>query len=98
RADPAREGDNEATTPFAIAGGAIQDSAPPSGTVWLNGVDSSTANTVVNVSVTGRDDVSGVDQIRVSNDGTTWKQMAFTGVDSTAMQLSWDLADPTYGG
>src|SRR5207253_2842563 len=69
--DPARENDNEATTLVTVQGGAIQDTTAPSGTLWINGVDTQTSNSVVNLKIVGRDDVSGVKNIRVSNDGVS---------------------------
>ena len=79
-------------------GAALQTRCRPAGTVWINGVDTETSNTIVNLKVLGRDDVSGVDAVRISNDGVTWVQQAYTGVDSTPMDLSWNLADPATGG
>jgi titin len=98
KSDPSRENNNEVTLPLTVAGGKLQDSAAPTGTLWINGVDNETSNTVVNHKLLGRDDVSGVDQIRVSNDGVTWSTRSYTGVDSTPQELSWDLANTTYGG
>ncbi|MEY2432673.1 MAG: hypothetical protein QOC92_2398 [Acidimicrobiaceae bacterium] len=99
KSDPARETDNEATTLFTMKTGALQDSDAPTGTVWVNGVDTQTSNSVVNVSILGRDDVSGVDTVRLSNDGTTWSApQAYTGHDSIVQNISWDMADARYGG
>jgi hypothetical protein len=95
RSDPSREHDNDATTTFTVSAGAIQDSLAPSGTVWINGVDTQTSNTTVNLKLVGRDDVSGVDAVRISNDGTTWTQRSYTGVDSTPMETSWTLPPGT---
>lgn len=97
-ADPAREGDNEATSTITIAAGAIQDTVAPSGTLWINGVDTETSNTVVNLRMVGRDDVSGVDAVRISNNGTAWSQLSYTGKDSIPMETSWNLANTAYGG
>ena len=74
KADAAREGvvDNEAITVLTVQDGNILDSTKPSGTVTINDVDASTASKNVTVKVIGRDDVSGVDTVRLSNDGTTW--------------------------
>jgi len=100
KADSSREGqpDNEATTTFSIAGGAIVDSNVPSGTVTINHVAETTTQTAVAVQAIGRDDVSGVDQVRLSNNGTDWATYTYTGANSTAMEISWDLANATYGG
>jgi hypothetical protein len=97
-ADASREGDNEGVTTLTIQGGAIQDTAAPTGTVWVNGTDTQTSNTVVNVKMVGRDDVSGVDSVRISNDGVSWSQQSYTGRDSIPMEVSWNMADPRYGG
>ncbi len=98
--DPAREGDasNEAITSFSIAGGLVVDTDPPTGTVAINDVDGSTASSNVTVKVIGRDDVSGVNQFRVSNNGTNWSTLPYTTTGSFATAISWDLANPVYGG
>ncbi len=101
KADPSREGavDNEAITPFTIQGGAILDTLAPSGTVSINHVDTVTENSLVSVDVLGRDDVSGVDQFRLSNDGVAWATFPYTSGDGTVpTTVSWDLADTRYGG
>lgn len=100
KADAIRESiaDNEAITPFTISGGQIVDSLPPSGTVSINNVEPSTLLPNVTVRVIGRDDVSGVDQVMLSNDGVTWATYDYTGVQSVAQAISWNLADPAYGG
>jgi hypothetical protein len=100
KADSSREGqpDNEATTTFSIAGGAIVDSNLPSGTVSINHVASTTTQTAVVVQAIGRDDVSGVDQVRLSNNGTNWATYSYTGANSTPMKINWDLANANYGG
>ncbi len=98
KADPAREADNESLTPISVVGGSLVDQTAPSGTLWVNGVDTQTSNTVVNLKVLGRDDISGVDQVRVSNNGSAWSTRNYTGVDSTPQELTWDLADTRYGG
>jgi concanavalin A-like lectin/glucanase superfamily protein/fibronectin type III domain protein len=101
KADTSREGqvDNEATTTFSIQGGNLVDSNPPSGSVRVNDVDSGTSSPNVTVKVLGRDDVSGVTQVRLSNDGSQWSTpQAYTGSGSTAQAISWDLTNATYGG
>jgi hypothetical protein len=101
KSDPSREGvaDNEAITPFTVSGGQIIDTLPPSGTVYINDVQVSTLNPNVTVKVVGRDDVSGVQQVRLSNDGINWSAyIPYTGVQSLAQSISWNLADPAYGG
>jgi hypothetical protein len=98
RADPAREANNDVTTAFTVNRGSLQDGAAPSGTVWINGVDTETSNPTVNLKVLGRDDVSGVDAVRISNDGATWSQRAYSGVNSTPQEISWDITDARYGG
>ena len=101
KADAAREGvvDNEAITVLTVQDGNILDSTKPSGTVTINDVDASTASKNVTVKVIGRDDVSGVDTVRLSNNGTTWSNpIPYTSTGSTATSISWDLTNPAYGG
>ena len=101
KGDAAREGevDNEGVTVFTVQGGALVDGAVPTGTVSINHVDASTQATAVIVDVLGRDDVSGVDQIRLSNDGVTWATYPYTSGDgSVPTTVAWDLADARYGG
>jgi len=100
KADGSREGsdDNSAITIFTISGGRILDSDAPSGTVTINHVDSSTSTGAVSLDVLGRDDVSGVRAIRVSNDGNTWKTYSNTSYGSIPQTISWDLTDPSTGG
>jgi hypothetical protein len=100
KSDVAREGqlDNEATTTFSIAGGKLVDSHAPGGTISINHVSDTTTTPTVAVQAIGRDDVSGVDQVRLSNNGSNWATYSYTGVQSTAMNISWDLAERAYGG
>lgn len=96
--DPATENNNVATTSFTVQNGAILDGGPPTGTVAINGIDTTTSSPSVTVTALGRDDVSGVDQIRLSNDNAHWVTMSYTGVDSTPQSVTWDLTDPATGG
>jgi hypothetical protein len=99
RADPSNKSaqDNEGVVRFEVAAGAIQDSNPPSGTVAVRGLLSRTAYPTVTVQAIGRDDVSQVDQVRLSNDGATWSPArTYTGDPTAPMSISWDLRD--YGG
>jgi hypothetical protein len=98
--DPAREGraSNDSIVRFTVSGGQILDGTAPTGTVMINNVDASTTSPRVTVKVLGRDDVAGVNQFRVSNDGNTWATFAYDGVDSTPSQINWDLSDARYGG
>ena len=101
RSDLTREGDqaNAAITSFAIRQGRLVDSHSPSGSVMINNIAAATTNPVVTVKVLGRDDVSGVTKVKLSNDGTTWsKPQPYTGSGSTPESISWDLTDPAYGG
>jgi hypothetical protein len=100
KADPAREGQlaNEAATTFTVSGGQILDTDRPSGTVTVNDVATRTTSTNVTVRMIGRDDVSGVDQVRISNDGVTWNTRTYGGSGSSPMSVAWDLADTRYGG
>jgi concanavalin A-like lectin/glucanase superfamily protein/fibronectin type III domain protein len=102
KADPARESqvDNEAITAFRIVNGQTVDSNPPdSPTVSVNHVDEDTDSPNVTVSVLGRDDVSGVDQVRLSNDGNQWRTFTYSAPGrSDPTNIAWDLTDPAYGG
>ena len=101
KSDPARENPagNEAITLFAVQGGKLVDSNPPSGSVRINDIASGTASANVTVKVLGRDDISGVTQVRLSNNGSAWSTpQSYTGSQSTAQAISWDLTNATYGG
>ena len=99
--DPSRESqeDNEAITEFAVSEGKLLDSNPPSGSVRINDIDGSTASPNVIVKVLGRDDVSAVTEVRLSNDGSTWAAtVPHTAQESEAQAIDWNLIDPAYGG
>ena len=99
--DPSRESqeDNEAVTEFAVHEGKLVDSNPPSGSVRINDIDASTSSPNVIVKVLGRDDVSGVTEVRLSNDGSTWSAaQPYTARESEAQPIDWNLIDPAYGG
>jgi hypothetical protein len=101
KADPSRESqeDNEAITEFTVSGGKLLDSNPPSGSVRINDIDVSTSSPNVIVKVLGRDDVSDVTEVRLSNDGSSWSAPApYTSHESEAQAIDWDLIDPAYGG
>jgi concanavalin A-like lectin/glucanase superfamily protein/fibronectin type III domain protein/lysyl oxidase len=101
RSDPSTESQeaNEAITQFNIASGKLVDSNPPTGTVRINDIDAGTASPNVTVKVLGRDDISGVTQIKLSNNGSSWSTpQSYTGTESTAQAISWDLTNATYGG
>ncbi len=101
KADVTREGqeDNEAITMFSVSKGQLVDSNPPSGSVRVNNIDASTSSPNVTVRVLGRDDISEVTQLRLSNDGNTWSSFqAYTGKESTAQAIAWNLTDSAYGG
>src|SRR5205085_315726 len=100
KGDTTRESvtDNEAVTTFKISGGAIADSDSPTGTVTINHVDAVTSNANVSVDVVGRDDVSGVNQFRLSNDGTHFTTFNYTSSGSVPTTVAWNLADPATGG
>jgi len=95
--DRETEADNEAVTPLRVSGGALVDLASPSGTVSINHVNDSTSTTAVSIDVVARDDVSGVNQFRLSNDGSSWQTFNYTSSYSTPTTVSWDLANQ-YGG
>ncbi|MFN2616190.1 MAG: LamG-like jellyroll fold domain-containing protein [Thermoleophilaceae bacterium] len=100
KSDSSREGepDNEAITVFTVQGGQIVDGDAPSGSVRVNDVDATTSSANVTVKVLGRDDVSGVDQVRLSNDGQTWATYTYTGAASSEQSIPWDLTNASYGG
>ena len=90
---------NEAILRFGVADGQILDGAAPSGTVAINDVDTTASSRRVDVKVIGRDDVSGVDQVRLSNDGQHWSPpRQYRGSGSTPDSIAWDLNDARYGG
>jgi hypothetical protein len=100
RADAAREAQtvNSAVTRFTVRSGSIVDTLAPTGTVTLANAQATTENAQVTLKVLGRDDVSGVDQYRVSNNGSTWASYPYDGQDSTPSSIQWNLADTRYGG
>jgi hypothetical protein len=101
KADTNREGvvANEGVTRFSVQNGALVDTSAPTGTVRVNDVAAKTSSTNVTVKLLGRDDVSGVTQYRLSNNGTAWSNPAsYTGSGSSAQSVSWSLTNTTYGG
>jgi hypothetical protein len=100
KSDSAKESqqDNEATTTFTVSGGVLRDGTAPTGTVTVNNTAASTSSAAVTVSALGRDDVSGVDSFRLTNDGTTFKSFSYTPNSSVPTAVSWSLTDPAYGG
>lgn len=66
----AREGDHEGLSPVAVQGGELADTTAPSGSVFVH-VDAQTSTSTVDLQLRGRDDVSGVDTVRIANDGVT---------------------------
>ncbi|MDX6609618.1 MAG: hypothetical protein QOF85_1543, partial [Solirubrobacterales bacterium] len=101
KADPSRESaeDNEAITLFGVQKGQLVDANPPTGTVRINDIDAATTSPNVSVKVLGRDDISGVTQLRLSNDGSTWSApQAYTGKESTAQAIGWNLTNSAFGG
>ncbi|HXS46538.1 MAG TPA: lysyl oxidase family protein, partial [Solirubrobacterales bacterium] len=101
KADASRESpqDNEAITEFSVQNGSLVDSNAPTGSVRINDIDAGTASPTVTVKLLGRDDISGVTQVKLSNNGSSWSTpQSYTGVESTAQAISWDLTNSTYGG
>src|SRR5262249_5907535 len=101
KADSSREGqeDNEAITEFVVSGGKLIDSNPPSGSVRINDIDASTSSPNVIVKVLGRDDISEVTELRLSNDAASWSPpQPYTAKESEAQAIDWNLVDPAYGG
>jgi Concanavalin A-like lectin/glucanases superfamily/Fibronectin type III domain/Lysyl oxidase len=91
--------DNEAITIFKVEKNKLLDSNPPDGSIRINDIDASTASPAVTVKVLGRDDISGVSMLKLSNDGEHWSTpQTYTGSGSTAQAISWSLTNPTYGG
>jgi Concanavalin A-like lectin/glucanases superfamily len=100
KATGAREGaaDNAAATTFGVSGGKLVDFNAPSGTVTIEHVDATTTSPTVRLDVLGRDDVSGVDQFQISNDGSAWATYSNSSYDSNFQTLQWNLANASYGG
>jgi hypothetical protein len=100
KADTSRESQiaNEGIVYFTIQGGQIVDTTAPTGTIAINDVDPRTTSKNVTLKVTGRDDVSGVDQVRVSADGVNWRTHQYTSSGSTPTSILCDLTDPAIGG
>jgi hypothetical protein len=93
------EVDNEAITIFKVESNKLIDSNPPEGSIRINDIDPSTASPAVTVKVLGRDDISGVSLVKLSNDGEHWSTpQTYTGSGSTAQAISWNLTNSTYGG
>ncbi|HSC21940.1 MAG TPA: lysyl oxidase family protein, partial [Solirubrobacterales bacterium] len=91
--------DNEAITLFKVENGKLIDSNPPEGSIRINDIDPSTASPAVTVKVLGRDDISGVSLVKLSNDASHWSTpQTYTGSGSTAQAISWNLVNATYGG
>jgi phosphodiesterase/alkaline phosphatase D-like protein len=91
--------DNDDIRRFRLQGGQIVDSDRPDGSVTLNDVSPSTRDANVSLKVIGRDDVSGIGNFRVSNDGMSWSPtMRYTSEGSTPTEMAWNLADTRYGG
>jgi len=100
KATGARESaaDNAAVTTFGVSGGQLIDFNAPSGTVTIEHVDATTTSPTVRLDVLGRDDVSGVDQFQVSNDGSAWATYSNSSYDSHFQTLQWNLTNAAYGG
>jgi concanavalin A-like lectin/glucanase superfamily protein/fibronectin type III domain protein len=101
KADDSKESPvaNEGVIRFTVSAGKIVDSAKPTGTARINDIAAKTSSPAVTVKVLGRDDVSGVKFVRLSNNGTTWTApKTYTGSGSSSMAISWDLTDPAFGG
>jgi hypothetical protein len=110
KSDPSRESseNNDASTRFTVAGGVIVDTHAPTGSIVVNSLAPRTTNPNVTLDVVGRDDVSGVDSWRVSNDGTNWSTPFRYADDdnpstaltdgSTFVERPWNLADADTGG
>ena len=89
---------NSAITRFSVRSGALVDSDAPTGTITIANAQATTETPQITLKSLGRDDVKGVDQYRVSNNGSTWKTMTYDGSGSTPAATSWDLSNATYGG
>ncbi len=100
KADTAKESQvaNEGIVYFTVQNGQVVDTTAPTGTVAINDVDERTTSKNVTLKVTGRDDVSGVDQVRVSADGVNWRTHNYTSSGSTPTAILCDLTDPAIGG
>ena len=65
-------GFSEAEGNFRLVVAVAQDTTPPGAEVRLNGGAKATTDPTVRVTVVGTDDLSGVQDVQFSEDGTTW--------------------------
>jgi WD40 repeat protein len=68
------------------------DKTPPTGSLTINDGAASTYSTTVTLRITANDNLSGVAQMRFSNDGRTWSDWEWF----SSTRSNWDLA--RYGG
>ncbi|HEV3318110.1 MAG TPA: hypothetical protein VG053_00055, partial [Solirubrobacteraceae bacterium] len=100
KSDPSRQSAeaHEATTTFKVTNGTIEDGDQPTGTVTINHIDKATSSPQVTLEVLGRDDLDAVNEVRVSNDGKSWKTYPSTSYDSITQTIPWELNNAAYGG
>ena len=67
------------------------DRTPPKGKVKIEGAAGETMSTIVTLGILASDDLSGVEEMRFSNDGYTWSSW-----EPFAFTKTWDLT--AYGG
>jgi hypothetical protein len=75
--------------PHILLSGIELDKTPPQGSIQINNGETSTSSSTINLTVNANDSVSGISQMRFSNDGiwdhTTWEPYTNT--------INWQLTD-----
>ncbi|MGD0644041.1 MAG: hypothetical protein ABSA75_03955 [Candidatus Bathyarchaeia archaeon] len=75
--------------PHILLTGIELDKTPPQGSIQINNGETSTSSSTINLTVNANDSVSGISQMRFSNDGiwdhTTWEPYINT--------INWQLTD-----
>jgi len=80
--------DNASNWSVSISDTIILDTTPPTGTISINSGDESTDSTLVTLTLSATDAVSGVSKMQFSNDG-----VVFSSEEEYAISKSWTLTD-----
>jgi hypothetical protein len=75
-----------ATLTWTVLGGGITDTAPPSGTVLIAAGSTWTMTSSVDVATPATDTDSGVSEVALSSDGTTWATRAYVANQTWTLQ------------